>query len=253
MKPMFPFYACGLGSLAAISSPGIALVEDCTQATGGMTNAMQYPSIKTQNEIIRARADWSDRVLQSMTGYRGTGSRTQADRVWYETASFSPTNPSRKLPEKKMELWDVASVVAEVRSSLSLQVKELAEILGIQRPTVYSWLEGAQEPQDHNRRRLIELLKVARAWSQTSDQPIGKAVRTRLNDDGQSLLDQLRSESINLEQIEGHMHAIAELSAAVSKKKSVMDLAKESGFDLSGIRDQRENVDVATGKRMYED
>lgn len=253
MKPLFSIYAGHFGSIALLSSPGIALVEDRPPATGCLTSVMQSPSIETQNEFIRARADWSDLVLQSISGYRGTGSKTEADRVWYETASFTLTDQSKKQPVKMTELLDVASVVAEVRSSLSLQIKELAEILGVQRPTVYSWLEGDQKPQDQNRRRLLELLKVARIWTQISDQPVGKTIRTQLNESGLSLLDQLKREAISLYEVEEHMRAIADLSAATQKKKSVLDLAKENGFDLSGVRDQREVVDAMTGKRMHED
>jgi hypothetical protein len=40
---------------------------------------------------------------------------------------------------------------------------------------------------------------------------------------------------------------------ATPKKKSVLELAKENGFDLSRVRDQREIVDAMTGKRMQED
>lgn len=253
MKTLFPVYAGHLGSLALISSPGIALVEERPQATGCLTSVMQCPSIETQNEFIRARADWSDLVLQSMSGYRGTGSKTQADRVWYETASFTLTDPPNRQTARTAELLDVASVVAEVRSSLSLQIKELAEILGVQRPTVYSWLEGDQKPQDQNRRRLLELLKIARIWTQISDQPVGKAIRTQLNKDGHSLLDQLKRDVINLHEVKNHMQALAHGATATSRKKSVLDLAKENGFDLSGIRDQRGIVDAMTGKRMHED
>lgn len=150
-------------------------------------------------------------------------------------------------------LGDVSSVVAEVRSSLSLQIKELAEILGVRRPTVYSWLQGDQRPQDQNRRRLLELLKVARVWKQISDQPVGKAIRTQLNGAGLSLLDQLNCEVIAFHEVEEHMRAIAESADATPKKKSVLELAKENGFDLSRVRDQREIVDAMTGKRMQED
>lgn len=253
MKPFFSIYAGHFGSLAMLSSPGIALVEDRLPATGGMTSVMQSPSIETQNEFIRARADWSERVLQSMSGYRGTGSKTEADRVWYETASFTLTNQPKKQTTKSTELLDVASVVAEVRSSLSLQIKELAEILGVRRPTVYSWLQGDQRPQDQNRRRLLELLKVARVWKQISDQPVGKAIRSQLNGAGLSLLDQLNCEVIAFHEVEEHMRAIAESADATPKKKSVLELAKENGFDLSRVRDQREIVDAMTGKRMQED
>jgi hypothetical protein len=39
---------------------------------------------------------------------------------------------------------------------------------------------------------------------------------------------------------------------ATPKKKSVLELAKENGFDLSRVRDQREIVDAMTGKRMQD-
>jgi hypothetical protein len=41
-------------------------------------------------------------------------------------------------------------------------------------------------------------------------------------------------------------------SGATPKKKSVLELAKENGFDLSRVRDQREIVDAMTGKRKLD-
>lgn len=54
-------------------------------------------------------------------------------------------------------------------------------------------------------------------------------------------------------EVEEHMRAIAESADATPKKKSVLELAKENGFDLSRVRDQRGIVDAMTGKRMQED
>lgn len=257
MKRSFPIYA---GSLAAFSSPGIAIVEEMPRQTGDLTGGVVNLPIETQTRILRQHADQSDRLVQTLYGHSGSGSRSQAGRVWFEAASFSPeprkTSP-RSTPGNRsanVVLVDSAVALAEIRSGLSLQIKELAEILGVQRPTIYSWLDGKQKPQAANQKKLVTLLQIARFWFSQSDQPIGKAIRQEINGDGETLVGQLKKSRVNETAVRLHMQAIADgLAATEPKRLSILELAKQKGMDVSGVKSQRDMIDSFTGKRIQED
>jgi len=241
------WYCYAAGGMAAITSPGIAYAEELPDATGCLVQASPLQTIQYQNRVLRSQADWRDRILGSFHGFDGSGSSSEADRVWFETTSYSPEEQRVSLPTEAV----VASIVAEIRSTLSLNVKELAEILKVQRPTIYAWMRGEQKPQGENRRRLSQLARVARLWLQMSNLPLGTLVRESLDENGRSLVDAFAEENIDYGSIESRMKSI--LDSMEPRKKTVLDLARETGMDLSGVKDQRDLVDVVTGKRMHEE
>lgn len=252
MKRSLPIYA---GSIAAFSSPGIAMVEEMPHQTGDLSGLLVNLPIDAQTRILRQHADQSDHVVQAYYGHSGSGSRVRAGRVWFETASYSPeSRENTGNRQTKVDLVDSALALAEIRSALSLQIKELAEILGVQRPTIYSWLDGKQKPQAANQKRLVMLLQIARFWTNQSSRPVGKAVRQEINGDGETLLDQLKKTRVDEQAVRLHMQAIADDTVATEPKKlSILEAAKSKGMDVSGIKSQRDMIDTITGKRLQED
>lgn len=248
MKNPFCIYAPVFAPLF-ISSPGIALHQEAVSATSPISAASGEPSIEVKNVILRAREDVYDRVIQSMPGY-GSGANSTLDRVWYEAASLSPL---REMPESRIP-QNVADVVAEIRSTLSLQVKELAEVLGVERPTVYAWLRGNAKPQSTNRARLREVLKVVAVWNRLSDLPLGSAIRDDLGEDGRTLVDELSESKLDLRLVERRMKQLHQKSVAEKQEaKSILDIAREQGIEMTNVRDNQDIIDVLTGKRSHED
>ncbi|MFO0915163.1 MAG: helix-turn-helix domain-containing protein [Pirellulales bacterium] len=199
-----------------------------------------------------------DRLMDSLPTF-GSGSGTSTGRVWYEAATTQLNKMSdiqrgrTEAPEVHLTA-DISEVVAEIRSNLSLQIKELAEILGVERPTVYSWLRGEAKPQRSNRPRLSRVLQVALAWKRESETPIGNAIREALDDAGRSVLDDLRSESFDADLIVAKLRSIKQKADADdSHPRSILDLARELGFDKSKVRQQHDVLDIASGRRMHEE
>jgi len=248
MTNRFYLYAGGIVP-AVISSPGIALHQDVTCSTSPSSTVCGEPSVEHKNAMLRARGHVYDRVIQSLPSC-GSGANSSLERVWYEAASLSP----QKVKAESQIALDVASVVAEIRSTLSLQVKELAEILGVERPTVYAWLRGDAKPQAANRARMGEVLKVVGIWKRLSGLPLGSSVRDELDQDGRTLVDELSDPKIDLQLIERRMKRLHELATVdTPQKKSILDLAREHGFDMTNVRDNHDILDVLTGKRSHED
>jgi transposase-like protein len=83
---------------------------------------------------------------------------------------------------------DAREQMVAIKSTLGLNVTELAAILGVQRPTVYAWQAGAAEPHSENGARLRRLYEVALEWSRGCAEPLGGWVRTPLDGSGRSLV-----------------------------------------------------------------
>lgn len=258
MKNRFYYYAGSLAPLIAVTSPGIGFHEDVCTATSPSGIVILEPSVETQNEMVRCRIEVYDRLMDALPAF-GSGAGTSTGRVWYEAATTQLSKMSdvqrgsTDVSEVRVTA-DIAEVVAEIRGTLSLQIKELAEILGVERPTVYSWLRGEAKPQRSNRIRLSRVLQIALAWKRESASPIGNAIREALDDAGCSVLDDLRSESFDTGLIVAKLHSIKQKAdAESSRSKSILDLARELGFDKSKVRQQHDVLDVASGRRMHEE
>lgn len=68
-------------------------------------------------------------------------------------------------------------MLGTIRAAFSLTVTELAKVLLVQRPAVYSWLAGDAEPREPNLRRIIEISAIAEHWMAVSDAPLGAGRR----------------------------------------------------------------------------
>jgi len=65
----------------------------------------------------------------------------------------------------------VADQVQELKMALSVNKSELAHILDVTLPTIYSWLAGGQ-PNANHLRRIVELLKILRELAVTAARPL---------------------------------------------------------------------------------
>lgn len=91
---------------------------------------------------------------------------------------------------------DVEEMVATIRASLSLNISQSAKMLGVQRPTLYSWMREEAEPQPANLLRLRCIFGLARYWNQLSGrQPLGRRLHAEAVEQ-QSVFDLLVQEAI---------------------------------------------------------
>jgi transcriptional regulator with XRE-family HTH domain len=154
---------------------------------------------------------------------------------------FSPSSAAYEVSSANLP----ADMLAAIRAFLSLTVVETAQVLGVERPTVYAWLAGRAEPQARNRERLQQVFRVAKSWSRISDRPLGSAVRHE-DDAGSSVLSLLR---------EGrHEEATALLPTLVQRDlprrvPSLRVVLTRHGL-LDRIKPSMDEIDRITGKRL---
>ena len=73
--------------------------------------------------------------------------------------------------------------IREILAALSLNKSQLAEVLGVSRPTLYDWLEG-KEPNASNAQRLSDLLRLLVNEGVMSSRPLSaRFVRQALSQD----------------------------------------------------------------------
>jgi hypothetical protein len=96
-------------------------------------------------------------------------------------------------PQKpEMQVRTIPDQVAEVKAAFGLSVSQLAAVMGVKRPTIYSWFndEGTQTLRRANRERIFELSHYASEWNERSLVSAQKYISVDLTGDG-SLLELL--------------------------------------------------------------
>jgi len=191
----------------------------------------------------------SDSILSSVITTRGpAGSRF---RVIFTTAESSPSAAPR---EEGTQSPSYEDQIALIRSALSLQIKELAEAVGVKRPTVYSWINDENSPQATNRDRLHAIYRLAQQWSRLSSSPLGKALHD-VDEQGISVFDFLRKPTISSASIIGRFRTLVTAQQAQPRtaSTSVRELARQHDIDLSRVADRQDDIDIETGKPFSTD
>lgn len=143
----------------------------------------------------------------------------------------------------------VADAVALVRSTLGLNMSEMARVLGVERPTVYSWLSGNAHPRLRNYRRLSRITSLIRRYASQAE-PLRAIVRTP-DESGRSLVDILAEPSLPESDLVSRMiHAVAETPEGADRRARSSRLHQIA--ESRGVRmvEQRGELDRVTGKRL---
>ncbi len=237
-------FAYGITFLSTATSPGIAWPDVPVQSSTP-SNSSNSTAVESRHLVLRDRASTIDQLL-ALHANSGTGGCESHVRASFEAASEIPA-VRHNLPAS----LDTADAVASIRAALSLQVKELATVLGVTRPTIYTWLRNDEKPQSHNRRRISQLHKFAKTWDSMSSKPVGAAVRNEIGIDGNSLVDMLANEQLDEADIILRMQKLAE--ARSNKSRGIHEIVKRHGIDLTKVRESQAEIDVLTGKPFRED
>ena len=87
-----------------------------------------------------------------------------------------------------------ADLITMIRQYLSLSVSDFARIAGIERPTVYAWIDGDSTPRKANLERLRALSAVAERWKAMTGRPMGRLLHERVPGETMTLAEVLAGE-----------------------------------------------------------
>jgi hypothetical protein len=232
--------------------------------TGARSSAFEVPRIEVTS--INSSSSWKDWL-------------TFNDITWIcdsVTEHIDETKPNQNLPftswiknvlvSKRIELrseLNAATSVATtedqitiILSSLSLRVTELANLVDVQRPTIYAWLQGDFSPQSENKSRLNTLFKLANKWRLMSKAPLGKAVRDA-QIEGATILDLLKQKKIDEKKVVRSFNALvnsSKLNTATTRRRGLVASAlQRQGIDRTKVKLNNADITALSGKRFEED
>ena len=122
-------------------------------------------------------------------GTGGSATKLQVVAIWRAmTAPFEVVKTDHSIRS-------AAEQLTFIRHYLSLSVSDLARVAGVQRPTIYSWLQGAAAPRRESLGRLAMLERVAAYWKSLADRPLGALASLAIGAGGETFAVLLENES----------------------------------------------------------
>ncbi len=139
-------------------------------------------------------------------------------------------------------------VLSVLQHYLSLNLSELAMVLQVSRPTIYSWLRDQSSPQAQNVARIRQILKLAKIWPGISRRPVGLHLKTPVMD-GRSVLDLLSQDRIDPELVRTALASCAVLVEREARQgpRTAAEVAKQYGLRSQSRGSKEESVAQETG------
>jgi len=129
-------------------------------------------------------------------------------------------------------LLDTQEKLAGIRRYLSMNVTNMAYVLRVRRPTVYSWLRDEPNVRPGHAQRLEAIYKLAREWRMLSSKPVGEFLNRRLSS-GTTLLDLLSAKTLDEPAISAGFSQIRETLNRTPRVVSVVEVAKRRKMKIS--------------------
>lgn len=129
-------------------------------------------------------------------------------------------------------LLDAQEKITGIRHYLSLNMTDLARVLKVGRPTVYSWATTTVTLHNAHRQRIDAVYAIAREWRALSSKPMGSLVRQPF-EDGRTMIDLLSPQELDAKAIRAGMQLIQEQQGRFDKRFTVAEAAKKAGVQLA--------------------
>jgi DNA-binding transcriptional regulator YiaG len=182
---------------------------------------------------------WSVRSVQLQALVREFGSGTGSN------IAFRSVDSPVTVPQPAASPSDQVSVI---RAALGLNISETARAVGVERPTIYSWLAGRSAPQRAHSIRLARLSDVAARSRRWNAAPISDALRSP-GPDGRSLVDLLALDPLPEELINTSLRAMSRrVVPAPGERESVREAARRFGLTAKTRPGAQAEIDWLTGR-----
>lgn len=136
-----------------------------------------------------------------------------------------------------------ADQAREVMAALNLNKTQLAEVLGVSRPTLYDWLDG-KEPNAANAQRLTGLVRLlVNAGVTAADSISPRFVREAVIDGDPSLFELLKADTLDDVRVANVLEAAKRLEAdADATRMTREDRLRTLGFQEPTLEQRKENL-----------
>ena len=168
----------------------------------------------------------------------GTGGSLDVNASWQSLAQDSTASATEMTDSSALDAAPAAQAlverISEIKSAFGLTISQLAQVLRVQRQTIYDWIDEDHPPQvqGQNRERLAAIQRLAIQWNALCPWPAGKGV-TRYAVDGQTLLDLLSAEALDQARLTIVMRGLSEQVKAEwqhREERSLANRLRDRGF-----------------------
>jgi len=225
-------------------------------ATGGEVAAI-VETLRRDQAGTQIESEWAQVILRSMrpgsaglvvriSGYEpyvphaGTGSvvvdRRSPRHPKASEAQFSSTY-------RQTLAMSVPDQIREVLAALALNKSQLADVLGVTRPTLYDWLDG-KEPNPANAERLATLVRLLARSGVTSGGPLNaRFVRQPIEEKGLSLLGELKADVLDEERVDRLLQEARRLGEAIeTRRRTREEKLRGLGYEEPSDEQRREQL-----------
>ncbi len=150
------------------------------------------------------------------TGGAMTAQSAEAMGRWVHTPAIHVTRPAQEpVAFNKSDIRTPSEHLTRIRDVFALNMSELANVLGVSRPTAYAWLEGQEPGKQEAIVEIRHLAELAETLDALSINRINKLIRRPIFG-VQSFLDKLKARE-NIDD------AIATFKRAINQRKAKPD------------------------------
>jgi hypothetical protein len=128
---------------------------------------------------------------------------------------------------------DTQEKIAGIRRHLSLNMTDLAKVLRVGRPTIYSWATAPITLRSAHRERIDAVYAIARDWRSLSSEPMGRMIREPNLGNGMTMIDLLSVDKLDPAAIHNGIRQIQERKGQLERRLTVAEAAEKAGVQLA--------------------
>lgn len=134
--------------------------------------------------------------------------------------------PETALAESVPAAQSLAERVSSIKAAFGLTISQLAQVLHVQRQTIYDWMDEDHPPQvqGHKRERLAAIQRWAFQWNALCPWPAGRWVASYAVE-GNTLLDLLAADVLDEARLTTVLHGLSEQVKAEWQRRGERSLA----------------------------
>ena len=147
------------------------------------------------------------------------------------TSPFSTASGVLVPRQARQETALISEILLRVRAHFSVNTSELARVLGVERPTIYSWGNENVALRKQHRARLLALDRLVRLWTRLSPRPLGPLKTASVG--SRTLIDLLSDASVSENTISEALRELARrpaLDEQQTRQRSIAELARDRGW-----------------------
>ena len=147
------------------------------------------------------------------------------------TSPFATASELLVARQPREETALISETLLRLRAHFSLNTSELARVLGVERPTIYSWGKENVALRKQHHARLLALDRLVRFWTRLSPRPLGTLKNAGVGN--RTLIDLLSDTSVSENTICEALRELAgrpPLDEQQVRQRSIAEIARDRGW-----------------------